>query len=256
MRSAAAVAQSSARSASEGTCAGVAARAGTARNRRSASRRAAGTASSSSRRVPPRIARAWSSGEAMTRTATESPSSSSAGYPRTGTPADATSTACGSVPTSQVVRPRRSMPGAASATARRARPPSWRRSAPSSRPLATSAPSPSSTRNRTRRWSATLARSKSRGVTGSPDMVARRRARTSSSGPSAGEMPASASRARSGAGTRWRRSALGSERTRAVTRSSRWPGTCQSNPSDRTWLSTASGTCTVTPSSGAPGPNV
>ena len=91
---------------------------------------------------------------------------------------------------SHAVSPRRSMPGAASATARRTRPPRRRRSSARSRPLATSAPSPSSMRNRTRRWSGTLARSKSPAATGSPDSVASRRASTSRSGPSSGPIAA------------------------------------------------------------------
>ena len=48
-------------------------------------------------------------------------------------------------------------------------------------------------RKRTRRWSGTFARSKSAAATGSPDSVASRRASTSSSGPSSGPIPRSAS---------------------------------------------------------------
>ena len=92
--------------------AGAAARAGTARSRRSASRRAAGTARSSRRRVPARIARAWSAGRrhapARRRSRPRRPAPGSrarAARRRRRRPCGAAS------PTSQAVRPRRSIAG-------------------------------------------------------------------------------------------------------------------------------------------------
>ncbi len=65
----------------------------------------------------------------------------------------------------------------------------------------------------------------------------------------------SAARAKSGAGTKLRRTAFGSDLIQAVTSSSRRPGICQSKPSAVTWLSTGSGMWTVTPSASLPGSN-
>ncbi len=60
-------------------------------------------------------------------------------------------------------------------------------------------------------------------------------------------------RATSGAGTRSRRSALGSDLIISVTSSVRSPGTCQENSAGLTWLSLLSGISTVTPSAWLPG---
>ena len=79
------------------------------------------------------------------------------------------------------------------------------------------------------------------------------RASSSVSRPRDGSASARAAVAWSGVGTKWRRVALGSDLSRATARSSRSPGTCQSKPSDVTRLSTATGTCTVTPSAASPG---
>ncbi|KZX19702.1 hypothetical protein ACH61_03202 [Rathayibacter tanaceti] len=62
-------------------------------------------------------------------------------------------------------------------------------------------------------------------------------------------------RAQSFAGTTFRRRCLGSALIIAVTSSARSPGTSQSKPSGVTRGSSASGTCTVTPSSSVPGSN-
>ena len=56
-----------------------------------------------------------------------------------------------------------------------------------------------------------------------------------------------------GPGTKLRRNSFGSERISAVTSSSRKAGTCQANSSPPRRASTSTGTCTVTPSSTAPG---
>ena len=68
-------------------------------------------------------------------------------------------------------------------------------------------------------------------------------------------MPTSTARAVSGAGTKLRRRSFGSDRISAVTSSSRSAGTCQANSSPPNRASTSTGTCTVTPSSAAPGSN-
>ena len=70
---------------------------------------------------------------------------------------------------------------------------------------------------------------------------------------SPGRSSASTARAVSGAGTKLRRRSFGSERISAVTSSSRSAGTCQANSSPPNRASTSTGTCTVTPSSAAPG---
>ncbi len=83
-------------------------------------------------------------------------------------------------------------------------------------------------------------------------------ATAASAGPSAPAVGSSSGRtalAWSGAGTMSRRTPLGSDRMRAVTSSSRKPGTCHSKPSAVTWLSRSTGTCTVTPSAADPGSN-
>ena len=81
------------------------------------------------------------------------------------------------------------------------------------------------------------------------------RARPPACGPPPGCACARAAAAWSGAGTKCTRVAFGSDRSRAVASSSRSPGTCQSNPSSVTWLSTCTGMWTVTPSAAAPGSN-
>ena len=68
-----------------------------------------------------------------------------------------------------------------------------------------------------------------------------------------GSIAASTARAVSGAGTKLRRRSFGSDRMSAVTSSSRSAGTCQANSSPPSRASTSTGTCTVTPSSAAPG---
>jgi hypothetical protein len=85
--------------------------------------------------------------------------------------------------------------------------------------------------------------------------VARRSSRSNAgSSASPGSMRGSTSRTRSGIGTRPRRSCLGRLRSRAVTSSSRSPGTVNASDSaDTTPSSIASGTSTVTPSSAVPG---
>ena len=100
-----------------------------------------------------------------------------------------------------------------------------------------------------------MARSKAPGGTSTGPARWRTAASTSSNGPSAGPIFSSDEAAQLGAGMKLRRIALGSERISSVTSSWRSPGTCQSKPSGSTWLSTARGTWTVTPSASLPGSN-
>ena len=100
-----------------------------------------------------------------------------------------------------------------------------------------------------------MARSKAPGGTSTGPDRSSSAASTSSSGPSAGPIFSSTEAAQLGAGMKLRRIALGSERISSVTSSWRSPGTCQSKPSGSTWLSTARGTWTVTPSASLPGSN-
>ena len=100
-----------------------------------------------------------------------------------------------------------------------------------------------------------MARSNASGGTSTGPARSSSRPRTSSSGPSAGPIRARAEVAQLGAGMKLRRIALGSDRISSVTSSWRSPGTCQSKPSGSTWLSTARGMWTVTPSASLPGSN-
>ncbi len=114
------------------------------------------------------------------------------------------------------------------------------------------------TRRRTSPAGATgsLSRSKASIGTSTPvRRLQRRAAATRSSGSVPGSRVASTARAVSGAGTKLRRRSFGSERISAVTSSSRSAGTCQANSSPPRRASTSTGTCTVTPSSSAPGSN-
>ena len=79
------------------------------------------------------------------------------------------------------------------------------------------------------------------------------RGHASSRGPSAGPTASSTAAANVGAGTKLRRTALGSDRISSVTSSSRSPGTDQSKASGSIRATAASGTWTVTPSDSAPG---
>ena len=151
--------------------------------------------------------------------------------------------------------PVRSSIGIARATAERTRGFSFARSSSRSLPTASRSPRSSSTENDTRRWAGTRSSSNTSGGTITPDTSVSTRPSTirnrSAVGCAGRRRHAAAVTSASGCSSL--RYAFGSAFTSAVTSSSRMPGTCQSKPSWRTRLSTASGTWTSTPSSIAPG---
>ena len=133
--------------------------------------------------------------------------------------------------------------------------PNRARSASSSRDSAsTLRPSLSSRRRFMRRCGSSTASSKSSPRTSTP--VSRRRNTASAPAKSSASGCACAcakARAKSGAGTKLRRSALGSDRIIAAALSSKKPGASQVSRAGSSALSRCSGTATVMPSSTAPG---
>ena len=128
-------------------------------------------------------------------------------------------------------------------------------SASRSLPSATTVPASPSTLNVGRRCPGTFDQSQASRGTTTPVLPRRNRSSASSSDSSPGDTEPRKSLAKFGAGTKFTRSCLGSDRISAVTSSCRNPGTCQVNGSGSTWFSVATGTSTVTPSRAAPGSN-
>ncbi len=131
-------------------------------------------------------------------------------------------------------RPVRATSGAAAVTVSRTSARSDACSAARSLPVATTR-SPSTTRKVSRRWSGTLARSHASRGTVTPVIARSSRATASSKRTLPGRRAARSGRARPGRSRAPARScvrsALGSDRISAITRSSRRPGTCQSKSS-------------------------
>ena len=158
----------------------------------------------------------------------------------------------GSAPKFHDVRPERVIPAAARDSTARSRGLSSRCSSATSLPSARTR-SPSVTRTVIRRCRGSLVRSQASRGTFTPRSDRSSRATASRRSPDGCPRRATTSRATSGAGTRSRRSALGSDRIISVTSSARSPGTCQENSAAFTWLSLLSGMSTVTPSVSLPG---
>ena len=138
-------------------------------------------------------------------------------------------------PRSSRCSPARSTASAAAATPRVARRPAGRAAAPPGPCPRPACASPSSTRKVIRRCVGHPGSGRSRRAARPRPRSAVQLAgqRVDAAAPSSGEMARQDGRRESGAGTKLRRSGLGSDRISAVTSSSRSPGICQSKPVGR-----------------------